>query len=201
MNRPSYTPINRVLWQIDWAMILGTVKWYSRDKGFGMLETPSDGAVFIHINSFRSKPIEIFKMQVIAFNKRKDRSDQKVAAADSRLLEHRDFPLVMSLSGGPNQVNLADAQRPGQPPSKPRFHSLLLLAADQLFRSMDVGTIQDTLCDYVVKELDEQLLIPFCEFVERWTARQGNDPAKLSLSTEVFAYIGDNLTPSILFRV
>ncbi|WP_177181234.1 hypothetical protein [Parapedobacter koreensis] len=170
-----------------------------------MLETPSDGSIFFHINSFGVHPIEIFKKQVIALNKIKNRDNQHYSAKNSRLLESFDLPLAMSLLDKPYLVNLTDTSRPKQgtsgTPPRDQHDDLLLLAVDQVFRGKDANIVENTFRDYFMNTLDENQIVPFCEFVERWSAHHRNDSGRAGLSHSMFSLIGDNLTPAILFHI
>jgi hypothetical protein len=42
-------------------MLIGLVKWFDKEKGFGVVENPVEGEFFLHINNFITKPEKVLK--------------------------------------------------------------------------------------------------------------------------------------------
>ncbi len=59
-------------------MLIGLVKWFDADKGFGIVGTPDEGEYFLHINSFTTKPEKILKGTPIAFPLRQTKRKIKI---------------------------------------------------------------------------------------------------------------------------
>ena len=58
-------------------MLIGLVKWFDADKGFGVVGTPDEEEYFLHINSFTTKPEKILKGTSIAFSPKIDKAKNR----------------------------------------------------------------------------------------------------------------------------
>ena len=54
-------------------MLIGLVKWFDNDKGFGLIGTPNEGDFFLHINSFTNKPKRLLTTTPIVFIPKNDK--------------------------------------------------------------------------------------------------------------------------------
>ena len=88
-------------------MLIGLVKWFDPDKGFGVIGTPGEGEFFLHINSFLRKPENISKGTAIIFSKKIDKVKNRNTAEKSRLVgELQDWEIILSYLGKPDNVSI-----------------------------------------------------------------------------------------------
>ncbi|MCT1527045.1 cold shock domain-containing protein, partial [Sphingobacterium hotanense] len=78
---------------------LGMIDWFDNTKGYGIVQSPMFGAVFVHIRSFPERPTApLQRYQIISFRVEAEGNDGRLRARSSRLLEHpKSFTVLMSL--------------------------------------------------------------------------------------------------------
>ena len=88
-------------------MLIGLVKWFDADKGFGVVGTPDGEEYFLHINSFTSKPEKILKGTPIAFSPKTDKAKNRNSADNSRLVGiAEDWKTILSYLGKSDSVRI-----------------------------------------------------------------------------------------------
>lgn len=88
-------------------MLIGLVKWFDKDKGFGVVGTPDGEEYFLHINSFTTKPDKILKGTPIAFSPKTDNRKNRNSAESSRLVGNsEDWKVILNHLGKPDSVRI-----------------------------------------------------------------------------------------------
>ena len=88
-------------------MLIGLVKWFDADKGFGIIGTPGGEEYFLHINSFTTKPEKILKGTPIAFSPKIDKAKNRNSADNSRLVGiSEDWIVILSYLGKSDSVRI-----------------------------------------------------------------------------------------------
>jgi cold shock CspA family protein len=88
-------------------MLIGLVKWFDPDKGFGVIGTPNEGNFFLHINSFSVKPEKILKGTPIAFLPKIDKEKNRNSAENTRLVGNpEDWKIILSYLGKSDSVSI-----------------------------------------------------------------------------------------------
>ena len=88
-------------------MLIGLVKWFDPDKGFGVVGTPDGKDFFLHINSFTTIPEKILKGTPIAFSPKIDKAKNRNSAEYSRLVgSAEDWKIILSPLGKSDSVKI-----------------------------------------------------------------------------------------------
>ncbi|MCT1527044.1 cold shock domain-containing protein, partial [Sphingobacterium hotanense] len=87
---------------------LGMIDWFDNTKGYGIVQSPMFGTVFVHIRSFPERPTVLLQRhQIISFRVETEGNDGRLRARSSRLLEHaKGFAILMSLLGQKCKVTI-----------------------------------------------------------------------------------------------
>ena len=88
-------------------MLIGLVKWFDADKGFGIIGTPGGEEYFLHKNSFITKPEKILKGTPIAFSPKPDKAKNRNSADNRRLVGiSEDWIVILSYLGKSDSVRI-----------------------------------------------------------------------------------------------
>src|SRR5579864_4867425 len=154
-------------------MLIGLVKWFDNEKGFGAIGTPSEGEFFLHLNNFIKRPEKITKGTAIIFKKLIDNKKNRNNAVNCRLIsKQEDWSVILTLLAQPDNVSIENEikgkSRHGNSylRKETNIYSTKKLATRQLFKEKSEEEIKYFITDYFDKELDKNLFIPYCEFIE-----------------------------------
>jgi cold shock CspA family protein len=187
-------------------MLIGLVKWFDVDKGFGVVKTPSGEEYFLHINSFTSKPEKILKGTPIAFSPKTDKAKTKNSADNSRLVGITiDWKTILSYLGKSDSVQI-EIEVTGRSRFGNQYHrkeiqsfSLVGLSLKYFFKDKNEEEVSNFIIDYFDNDLDPKLFILYCELIEDKIPKHfSSDIASIILKT-VFSHFGKNLNEDILF--
>lgn len=188
-------------------MLVGLVKWFDKEKGFGVVENPVEGEFFLHLNNFIIRPEKILKGTAVVFRKKIDQRRGRNTAENCRLVgELDDWKILMSLLGKQDSVSIeievTGRGRRGNPYHRKEVNSYSVkdLAANQLFREKSEDEIFKMVIDYFDNNLDKNLFIQYCEFVEKRMKKSiVSEKATILLAT-IYKHFGNNLNEVILFH-
>lgn len=187
-------------------MLVGLVKWFDKEKGFGVVENPVEGEFFLHINNFITRPEKVLKGTAIVFRKKIDHRRGRNTAENCRLVgELDDWKIIMSLLGKQDsvriEIEITGRGKRGNPYHRKEVNSYSVkdLSAYQLFKEKSEDEIFNMVVDYFDSSLEKKLFIPYCEFVEKRINKSiVAEKAKILLAS-IYNHFGHNLNEEILF--
>ncbi len=189
-------------------MLIGLIKWFDTEKGFGAIGTYKEGEFFLHTNNFLEKPSKLVKGTAIVFKKLIDPKKNRNTAVNCKPVSTReDFSLILkSLTEQDNisiEKEIRGTSRHGNPYLKKENvpFSVKVTATSQLFKSIDAETIQSFILEYFDKELNKENFITFCEFIEARISKNISPEIAEPLINRIFEYFKDKLNDKILFSV
>jgi len=189
-------------------MLIGLVKWFDPDKGFGVIGTPGEGEFFLHINSFLRKPENISKGTAIIFSKKIDKVKNRNTAEKSRLVgELQDWEIILSYLGKPDNVSI-EVEVTGCGKRGNTYHrkeiqsfSLIGLSIKQFFKEKSEEEIRVIIVDYFNNNLDTKYFIPYCELIDQRVTKHFPSEKSADILNKVFSHFGENLNEEILFGI
>jgi len=180
-------------------MIIGLVKWFDIDRGYGVVATPENEEYFLHINSFLIKPVELSKGNAIIFATKIDKTKNRISAVNSRLVgKLGDWKLIFSYLGKYDKVRI---ELNIKNKKEVITFSLLHLAAQQYFIDKSEQEIIKTIIDYFDTHLDAANFISYCEQFEYRIIKDFPDEISTRMLDNIFSYFRDKLNESVLFEV
>lgn len=189
-------------------MLIGLIKWFDTEKGFGAIGTYKEGEFFLHTNNFLEKPSKLVKGTAIVFKKLIDPKKNRNTAVNCKPVSTReDFSLILkSLTEQDNisiEKEIRGTSRHGNPYLRKENvpFSVKITATSQLFKSIDTDTIKSFILEYFDKELDKENFITFCEFIEARISKNISPEIAEPLINEIFEYFKGKLNDKILFSV
>lgn len=189
-------------------MLIGLVKWFDADKGFGIVGTPDEGEYFLHINSFTTKPEKILKGTPIAFSPKTDKAKNKNSADNSRLVGiAEDWKVILSYLGNPDsvriEVEVTGRGKRGNPYRHKEIQSFSLigLSLKYFFKDKNEEEISNFITDYFDNDLETKHFISYCELLESRLPKHFPNDAVTNILNCVFSHFGKNLNEEILFNV
>ena len=189
-------------------MLIGLIKWFDTEKGFGAIGTYKEGEFFLHTNNFLEKPSKLVKGTAIVFKKLIDPKKNRNTAVNCKPVSTReDFSLILkSLTEQDNisiEKEIRGTSRHGNAYLRKESvpFSVKVTATSQLFKSIDTDTIKSFILEYFDKELDKENFITFCEFIEARISKNISTEIAEPLINEIFEYFKGKLNDKILFSV
>lgn len=189
-------------------MLIGLVKWFDADKGFGIVGTPDEGEYFLHINSFTTKPEKILKGTPIAFSPKTDKAKNKNSADISRLVGiAEDWKVILSYLGNPDsvriEVEVTGRGKRGNPYRHKEIQSFSLigLSLKYFFKDKNKEEISNFITHYFDNDLETKHFISYCELLESKLPKHFPNDVVTNILNSVFSYFGKNLNEEILFNV
>lgn len=187
-------------------MLIGLVKWFNQEKGFGIVENPSEGEFFLHINNFPNKPHKITKGTAIIFKQKIDDNKKRNTAENCRLIgEIDDWKLIMKFLDKPDKINIEvevkGSSSWGNPYTRKVIESCSLkdLAANQLFREKSESELLSMVTDYFDAGLNKKLFVTYCEFIERRINKSLVREIALNVLADIYSHFGQNINEEVLF--
>lgn len=189
-------------------MLIGLVKWFDEDKGFGVVGTPDGEDYFLHIRSFIKKPEKILKGTPVAFSPDKDKLKNRNSVKNSRLIGNvEDWKAIFSFWGKCDSVKI-EVEVTGIGKNGKSYHhrkiqtySLINHSLKFFFSEKSEIEISNIIIDYFYTELDSKHFIAYCEFIENCITNQFSIEKVAKILNWVFSYFGDNLNEEIFFYV
>lgn len=189
-------------------MLIGLVKWFDKDKGFGVVGTPDGEEYFLHINSFTAIPDKILKGTPIAFSPKTDNKKNRNSAESSRLIGNsEDWKVILNHLGKPDsvriEVEVKGHGRRGNPYHRKEMQSfsLLALSLKYFFQDKNEEEISNSIIDYFDNDLNTKQFISYCELIEDSLPRHFSNEISTNIQNIVFSHFGKNLNEEILFNV
>jgi len=189
-------------------MLIGLVKWFDADKGFGVVGTPDQDEYFLHINSFTTKPEKILRGTPIAFSPKADKTKNRNSADNSRLVGvPEDFKTILSYLGNSDsvriEVEVTGRGKRGNPyrHKETQSFSLIGLSLKYFFKDKSEEEISNFITDYFDTDLDTKLFISYCELFENRLPKNFSSDVVTTILNSVFSHFGKNLNEEILFNV
>lgn len=186
--------------------LIGLVKWFDSDKGFGVIGIPDNSEYFLHINNFSGTPKDIQQGTPIIFSPRKDRN--RNTAENCRIVgELEDWKTLLFYLGKSESVRaevvVSGRGYRGNPYRGKKIHTFNLadLSVNHIFRGKTTFDIINTITDYFDNDLDSNNFVAYCEFLENRIVKYFSSEISTTILCEIFSYFGQNLTDDILFQV
>lgn len=186
-------------------MLIGLIKWFDNEKGFGAIATFDQGEFFIHKANFITWPGQLTPGMALSFRAKKDHARNRQSAVNCRPVTGRgDFSLILQTLHQDDTVSLerpkTNAGGRTRHSIQPReTYSIKTKAMDQLMKSTPIDTIQYFVTDYFHKELPDEHFITYCEFIERSIRKQLTASDYDPLLQDIYQHFHSQLTPAILF--
>ncbi len=189
-------------------MLIGLVKWFDADKGFGVVGTPDGEDFFLHINSFSTRAEKILKGTPIAFSPKTDKVKNRKSAENSRLVgSSEDWGIILSYLGKPDTVKIEVEVTGRGKRGNPYHHkeiqsfSLIGLSLKYFFKDKSEEEISNYITDYFDTELDTKHFIIYCELFENMLSKYFSSDVSSNILNKIFSHFGNNLNEEILFNV
>ncbi|RXM43916.1 cold-shock protein [Flavobacterium sp. YO12] len=187
-------------------MLIGLIKWFDSQKGFGVIVTPDKGEFFIQGKDFENQPEKILTGMPLAFLPNYDRAKrtaQKIRLAG--LAE--DWKTIMQHLGKNDTINLevkvTGSSRWGNPYSRKetREASLMGLSLKYFFRDKTDLEIINQIISFFDNGLRTEHFIAYCELIESKSALNMPPQNMAAVLSIAFDYFGKNLNEEMLFAV
>lgn len=187
-------------------MLIGLVKWFDQDKGFGVVANPEEGEFFLHINNFAVRPQAVSKLDAIVFAKRIDKKKNRNSAEECRMVgDMQDWGLIMSYIDKPDilqiEVDVLVSGRRGTShrEKQSKSYSLMNMAARKVFAGKSNSQMLKMILDYYDEGLNKKYFISYCNLIEKNLAKRLEETNETHLSHEIYSHFGKNLTEETLF--
>jgi len=187
-------------------MLIGLVKWFNPDKGFGVIGTAEGDEIFLHINSFLVKPTKITRESAIIFSIKNEKLKNRNTAENSRLVSKpEDWKIICNYLDKPANVNIEveiiDHGKRGNSYHRKEIQSFSLigLATKQFFIGKNEIELANILTDYFDKTLDTKNFIAYCELIENGITK-GFPNENLTILNKIFLHFGQHLNDEIVFK-
>lgn len=189
-------------------MLIGLIKWFDSDKGFGVVGTPNGEDFFLHINSFTTKPEKILKGMPIAFSPKTDKEKNRNLADNSHLVGiTEDWKEILSNLGKPDSVRV-EVEVTGLGKRGNSYHrketrsfSLIGLSLKYFFQDKSEEEISKVIIDYFNNDLDTKQFISYCELIENRLSKHFSNDISINILNNIFSHFGKNLDEELLFTV
>ncbi len=189
-------------------MLIGLVKWFDKDKGFGVVGTPDGEEFFLHINSFTTNPDKILKGTPIAFSPKNDKTKNRKSAESSRLVGNSDdWKVILSHLGKMDGVRI-EVEVTGRGKRGNLYHrkeiqsiSLIELSLKYFFQDKNEEEISNFIINYFDNDLDRGHFISYCELIEKTLPKHFSSDVSTNIQNKVFSHFGENLNEEILFSI
>lgn len=189
-------------------MLIGLVKWFDSDKGFGVIGTPEGDEFFLHINSFISKPDKILKCTPIVFSPKADKTKNRNSAERSRLVgEAEDWNLILSYWGKADKVlleeNVLGFSRNGNPFYHKKIQSISLVktSLQYFFTNKNEEEISNIIIDYFDNYLESNQFISYCDLIEENLPKHFSLEKSNIILSNVYSHFGKILNDETLYSV
>lgn len=182
-------------------MQLGLIKWFDKEKGFGVVENTIEGEFFFHINNFNIPPDQLLKATALIFIKKIDNRGRK-SAVNCRLIgELNDWNLIMQYLDKKSRINI-EVRQTGRGYRRNTIESVDIktYSTHQLFKKLNESEIYQMIVEYFDNDLDEYLFIDYCDFINDRIEKSIDNEIGKNLIFNIFKYFGENLTHLILFK-
>jgi hypothetical protein len=182
-------------------MIIGLLKWFSEEKGFGVAENPDEGEFFLHINNFNPKPISFPVGMSLIFEKKFDASKNRYFAANCRPVSNADdWKYILEYLGKKDAVLIENSKRGVAEYSKEYYKSfsLMEISASQLFHAKSTSEISTIIIDFFNTELRIIDFNKYYGFIEKTLLKESApDRGETLLKTISTYFIDHNLCERI----
>lgn len=189
-------------------MLIGLVKWFDPDKGFGVIGTPKEGEFFLHINSFASKPEKILKGTPIIFFPKIDTGKNRNSAEKSRFIGNpEDWKIILGYLGISDsvsiEVEITGRGKAGNPYHRKEIQSFSLigLSLKHFLQDKSEEEISNLIINYFDNDIEAKKFIAFCELIETRIKKYLPDEIATNILNSSFSHFGSNLNEEILFEV
>jgi cold shock CspA family protein len=171
-------------------MQIAIIKWFDVDKGFGVIENPSEGEFFLHINNFNDKSVILLKGEAVIFKKNYNIKKDRTEAVNCRFVgELDDWKIICK------NLGIADIVRIEENIGGNKKYSdieLIKVSALQCLRNKTTDEILRTINNYYDNELNYSHFIDYAILIE-------NVIPETHLLNNIFAHFGTNLNDDVLF--
>lgn len=189
-------------------MLIGLVKWFDPDKGFGVIGTPNEGEFFLHINSFASKPEKILKGTPITFSAKIDKGKNRNSAEKSRFVGNpEDWKIILGYLDKSDsvsiEVEITGRGKAGNPYHRKEIQSFSLIGLSLKYFLQDKSgeEILNFITNFFDSDLEAKHFISYCELIENRIKKHLPDEIATNILSSSFSHFGNNLNEEILFEV
>lgn len=190
--------------------LVGIVKWFDREKGFGVVSNPKEGEFFFHINNSQNIPKQIPEGLPLIFEKIFDPKKERNSAINCRsAVESEDWGIIMTFLGGNDtvyiktevQIKEGNKYRSAYYRTVDYPYSLLELSAKQYLKGKTNSEISSVLETYYNDGLDKKNFILYCEFLEKVLPKVIDDAKTGIILENLYTYFKNNIDDQSLFYV
>ncbi len=189
-------------------MLIGLVKWFDKDKGFGVVGTSDGEEYFLHINSFTTSPDKILKGTPVAFLPKIDKIKNRKSAESSRLVGNpEDWKVILSHLGKADSVKI-EVEVTGQGKRGNPYHrkeiqsfSLIELSLKYFFQNKNEEEISNYIIDYFDNDLKIEQFVSYCELIENRLPKHFSSDIVCNILNKIYSHYGKNLNEELLFSV
>lgn len=189
-------------------MLIGLVKWYDKEKAFGIIGTPDGEEYFLHLNSFISKPEKILKGTPISFLSKIDKYKNRNSAQNSRLVgSPEDFYIIFNYLGKSDivkiEVEIIERGRTGNIYHKKELQSfsLIELSLKYFFKNKSEEEISNFIINYFENNLIQNHFISYCQIIETSLSKYLTENSSNNIQKIIFSHFGNKLKGEALFNV
>jgi cold shock CspA family protein len=189
-------------------MLIGLVKWFDTDKGFGVIGTPEEGDFFIHKSNFDNPITNVSAGTPVLFHKKFDEKNNRNTAIKCRSISHSgDWKFVLYYINKPDTIYIDTIQKfigkSGNLYDRKEIQSLSLfdLSANHYFKNINERQLVNAIIDYFDNDLDSSLFTKYCKLIEDKTYRVFSKEKASNILSEIFVHFGDNINEEILFQI
>lgn len=196
---------------------IGLIKWFDKEKGFGLIGTPEDGDYFLHMsNVIKDSYLLIRQTCAVVFNPEFDNKKSKLYAENCRIADKiEDWLVVMNYLGKSVIVNIdydISVNNRGKhlyAKRETRAVNLLLVSINQIFAKIESEQIVNLTLDYLINNLDNDNFIQYCKLLEIVIVRRfhktprsrlRNERTHEDILSQIFKTFGENTTEEIIFN-
>jgi cold shock CspA family protein len=188
-------------------MLIGLVKWYDPDKGFGVIGTPDEVEYLLHINSFLTPTDNISIGTAILFSKKIDRKKNRNVAENCRLVgECEDWKTIFSYLGKSDNVEIEFESRARGMGRRSYFRkenrstSLISISATQFINEKCEEDIINTIINYFNYELEIEYLILYCIHIENIISKNYSTEKSERILNKVYSFFNETLNDETMFE-
>lgn len=189
-------------------MLIGLVKWFDKDKGFGVVGTSDGEEYFLHLNSFTTSPDKILKGTPVAFLPKIDKIKNRKSAESSRLVGNpEDWKVILSHLGKADSVRI-EVEVTGQGNRGNPYHrkeiqsfSLIELSLKYFFQNKNYEETSNLITNYFDNDLEINQFISYCELIENRLPKHFPNDISTKILNKIFSHFGNNLNEEILFSI
>lgn len=181
--------------------IIGLVKWFNQEKAYGVVVSSDSTEYFLHINSFKKKPLEIAQKMPIVFTPKVEKNNDRLVASNCRMIGHSDdWRLIFTYLEIPNHVLIESTKQSSKQTKTATYAGIIQNSIRYFIKNYNDDVVIKYIIDYFEEGLTPAQLLLYCKAIETSFTIPLTKNVSPILSS-VFAYFGTNLNDEQLFEI